>query len=269
MKYKYVVGVIATLCLSACVEIRDKEEEQEVLVYSASNITIDEPYVLVDGDLIPVRSLSQNVRHLYVDSQKPFEVHLDNLTFKPGGVIYTMGYNVSFNVGNMITQGGLITSFPEGHQAQGGADGVGGGRLELNIQHARGELKVIMVGESGANGLSGNAPDEALQAKPNPAMICNKGLPGYPGGNGTSGGSSGTLEISVEDDSNFELSVKVQSGRGGLPGKGGQGGNPFPYNGCFPQHIGMQGPDGAAGKEGALEPHCVKLGDRERICKYK
>ncbi|MGE5085793.1 MAG: hypothetical protein ACM3MG_05785 [Bacillota bacterium] len=269
-----------------CVRLKDNDENDQDLhgvikSYKTQNLTIDEPLYLVNGELVRRNDLAkvkERNNELPLGSQVEYELHFEHLNFKEGGVLYTMGQLVRIFVNDLDSRGGKIISLPDEAVAPIMAEGASGGSVYLQVQHARGDLGVFMVGGQGgqgikgATGLTGVSSNgvEMRFSRDGAEIFCARGGPGGRGSTGAKGGPSGTAEIVVYDDSNFDLRVSRQGGRGGNGGDGGDGGRAGgPGNLCldvYKEPRGDVGPRGAQGESGLVQNVCVQRGSGARQC---
>ena len=70
-------------------------------------------------------------------------------------VFQTNGYNVEITANELISDNGLIETFPDGAKANLNQAGRHGGEIKLNIGSASGTLKITMRGEHGGDGSKG------------------------------------------------------------------------------------------------------------------
>jgi len=170
------------------------------------------------------------------------------------GVITTQGFNLVVAAKEMISQNGLLRTFPLGAKALAGQQGLHGGNVKLDLESAKGNLKVHLRGQHGGDGQKGEdflivglpVPDVA-GAVGKPGV---KGKPGMPGGNG---GNSGRLQVTIKNSHQLNLLPLWEPGQGGSGGEGGTGQQPYP-----PADI-IRGPSGDRGVNG-------QQGQRDAIC---
>ncbi|MBI4404091.1 MAG: hypothetical protein HY537_08020 [Deltaproteobacteria bacterium] len=72
-----------------------------------------------------------------------------------GARIITMGENLVINVSEVISQNGIIESFPENQTAVPQGDGRAGGTIEIHARSGQGTLFIYGSGENGGDGLPG------------------------------------------------------------------------------------------------------------------
>ncbi len=194
----------------------------------------------------------------------------------------TNGFKVRIDADQIISEKGIIESFPENAQAPFDTDGRSAGELLINSKIARGELKIIMQGEHGGNGSKGKAIAQAgagsrgssgqwlceEKIKSIETVIqfrgycgCHKmGSQGGAGANGEkgnqglagkSGGDSGFAKINIVIGDELNLTTFSIPG---LAGKGGEGGDGQPGGAGGPgfgdRCSGENGPSGATGAMG-------------------
>jgi hypothetical protein len=138
------------------------------------------------------------------------------LNFKEGGVLYTMGQVVRIYVNDLDSRGGKIISVPDYVVAPLMAEGVSGGSIHLQALHARGVFSLLMVGGQGGQGIKGamglvgvgsNGVELRFSREKGGKVYCSRGGRGGVGSPGARGGSSGTAEVILIDDNNFELNL--------------------------------------------------------------
>lgn len=295
MKHKISKLLLISLLLAhlpACIEVKDQDDDANAFVQTiqGGDLVIEEPLYLIGGEF-----LRESEMRNYENSQNPasvtstYEYSFASLTLGPNGVLYTMGNKVSIRVQDLISRGGMIVSFPEGHRSSHG-DGLSGGSLKVWAHSAEGNLKITMRGENGRQGLPGDPPLESMKGPVGregaptagggsmlgivvgqPGFPGGKGQKGFPGKAGFAGGNSGTFELTVLEDHPIYLSVEIFAGKGGPGGFGGTGGaggdgglggkiggNKRLATG--PQGlIGDQGDNGSSGTSGLIETACVSM----------
>lgn len=278
--------LVAATILSGCVRLKDKDEGNQdpkvsLKSYEIQNLTIDEPMYLVNGELVRrndfVHAVERN-KELPLGSQSEYELHFEQLNFKEGGVLYTMGQVVRIYVNDLDSRAGKIISLPDDTVAPLMADGISGGSILLQVQHARGVLGLFMVGGQGGQGLKGATGADGVASngvefrysRGGVKVFCARGGRGEAGAPGARGGSSGTAEVILVDDNNFELSLNRQGGRGGTGGEGGDGGRASgPGGRCLDvanEPRGEIGSRGLQGESGLVQDICVTRGSGKRQC---
>ncbi|MBO9668172.1 MAG: hypothetical protein J7501_15325 [Bdellovibrio sp.] len=287
---KHLLSLILFLTLPACMKIKDKNEGEDrvpqVRILQVRNITIDEPYYLVNGELVRAKDFKQDDEQnlkAHLGDITEYVLNYDHLTLQEGGIIYTMGQIVRIVAKDLESRGGLITTFPDSIPAASNLEGASGGQLMVDIQHARGDLKILMSGQKGGQGLKGDLGTPGKVAigggigdlgpgfgggggGGSLATLCRKGQVGGVGKEGARGGPSGVAEILIRDDADFNLEVLRRGGLGGDSGEGGDGGEGSGVCKKNPSFRGPKGPLGERGPEGQLETVCVKKGEKPRQC---
>jgi hypothetical protein len=277
--------LVAATILSGCVRLKDKDEGQgpsgvSVKSYEIQNLTIDEPMYLVNGQILrgpEAAQIKEENQSREIGALTEYELHFDHLNFKEGGVLYTMGQVVRIFANDLDSREGKIISLPENTVAPLLAEGVSGGAIYLQVQHARGVLSVFMVGGKGGSGIKGAtglAGDgrfgvQSMLLGHNLFVHCQIGGPGGQGSPGARGGSSGIADIEISDSNNFDLKLSRQGGLGGTGGDGGDGGfAKGPEIGCArnPNVYGRQGARGPQGDNGIVQDVCVTRGTGKRQC---
>jgi hypothetical protein len=258
-----VVAGLSLLNLISCVEIRDKNDEQNVQVVEARNLTIDEAHFLVDGELVSFSSLKQKVpafSRAELGKRTLYKFNFDHLVIKDGAIIYTMGNDVEFNIKDLESDGGAIRTMTHPMVAANSTDGISGGSIRLNIEHARGDLFLGLIGESGGRGYQGGESDwkgDATNSR------CYQSNSGGQGGNGGRGGFAGQAEVVIQDDANFQFKYQMIPGVGG---EGGQGGGAIPYCLMIPGAVDTSGLKGSKGADGRVGEICITYGNGSRQC---
>ena len=151
--------------------------------------------------------------------------------------------------------------------------------MSLQIQHARGDLGLLMIGGKGGQGMKGamgavgvssNGLELRFSKEKGGNLYCAKGGPGGMGGPGARGGRSGNAEIVIVDDNNFDLVTDRQGGAGGSGGDGGDGGRAGGIgNYCLDvdkEPRGDVGPRGPQGETGPIQDICITKGSGNRQC---
>lgn len=282
-------GVLATL--SACIEVKDKDEEGNVVIQTieGGDLIVDEPLFLHEGQFLS-QDAFQQIR-AYAKPPQEYKIKLASLKMGPKGILYTMGNIVRLDIHYLDSMAGTIATFPEQAQAETG-DGRSGGSLIIEATNAQGVLSIKLVGEAGAQGVHGPPPNFSLKGATgakgkdggNACLSGNnmhgtnggdggKGKQGFFGGKGFAGGSSGTLSLTVKNSVNFKPEVDIRPGKGGaggFGGAGGEGGDPgpggkkpcvkdkyWPSGAKGPQ--GDRGPTGPSGSDGISETACFYI----------
>lgn len=270
-----IVLSLTVLAFSACVEIRDKNEEQKpVRVKSFSSVVIDEPHILVRGELVALRNFSGAFMPdpKAIADQTTYQLNFEHLMLKENGAIYTMGADLQMTVNELDALGGVISAFPV-ESTFSNTSGRAGGNFKLIVAKARGRLGIHWQGAKGGQGPKGAAPTEGMRGQYKelgiggdyPSYQCVKGEKGFPGYPGLQGGNSGKVFIEIADAQGLDLQTSISAGEGGEGGLGGEGGEP--HFQC--QEPGPMGERGPRGPEGQVQTLCVKLGDAETMCKSK
>jgi hypothetical protein len=245
----------SVLSLTACIEVRDKDEENKsqsmTPLVEDKGLVIDQEMYIYDGKILNADDLDKEIK--LNEFQKKLvsndvELSYQELTFTENGKLYTLGQNVRLHIGNLNTSNGQIVTFPENETAKAGQNGRSGGHLLLDLKSAKGALKIQMRGENGGRGPDAPPPDENLMGKRGrdiSSEIFNgrcakgpisedcgqggKGLKGYPGAPGGSGGNTGSLEVRLNDNSDFTQFIDRIPGHGAHGGSGGLGGIGGPH----------------------------------------
>lgn len=298
---KYVFLSFFVVGLSACVEVKDAEQGGEELeplsrpmveeVQKVESLTVDRPLFIYKGRILDAKEFAEEkMKPGFSEAPTESEFHFENIHMTPQGALYTLGGNVRIHVQKLSSEKSLISTFPQGSQAQPQKNGRDGGHLFLNVIQAMGSLRIEMRGEKGGVGKDGNAPDLSLKGAKgkvfigtqycdNPASVKieevkgQRGLKGYPGGVGASGGNSGTLEVRFQDSENLSIQIHRYPGQGGAGGKGGRGGEGGEAGRYSCQMFRLpQGPEGEPGdpgvdgKNGVAQTIC--RGEKQSITCY-
>jgi hypothetical protein len=142
----------------------------------------------------------------------------------------------------LISLGGGIASFPQGEAVFNNTHGLSGGRLELRVQKAFGDLSIWLRETNGGPQTfvpapKANAPaDSALnghcsnwrQESTCPGKKGHRGEDGTPGKRGYNGGDSGTINLTVIEPTEIKISINYSAGLGSAGGKGGRAGEGGP-----------------------------------------
>lgn len=199
------------------------------------------------------------IEDLVGSTQLMKKLHFRNLELKNGAKLFIADFKGKIKIENLQSEKGGLQTFPNSTRAVQG-DGRSVGDFHLQIQHGDGDLEINLFAESGANGLAGPQPDEALKGVPGaeglPAFFgeswmdscigsgtnmcftytyykCTKppqqgqdggeGKRGYQGLPGAHGGS--VKKITLENlSSSLKISIYKREGKKGLGGSGGEGG---------------------------------------------
>ncbi|WP_374077599.1 hypothetical protein [Bdellovibrio bacteriovorus] len=281
---KYGTLLTSVAVLVGCVEFKNDGEEEApqnpqpmVDVQPMGNLVVDRTLYVFEGKIVSEEDLEflkfKKEKEVETESKsktEDFEFQFDDLRFEDGGVLYTMGANVRIHAKTLSSANGKIATFPEEKKAETGKNGRDGGHIFLNVGLATGALRIEMRGEAGGDGHSANEPDDRLKGPPGVDRKkggCERGgivllpgegeqggqgLKGYPGHDGKRGGSTGTLELIVDDSAGFSHLIEKTPGQGGIGSRGGRGGagGDGGLSNCRVGKRGPQGPDGNWGDGG-------------------
>lgn len=295
MKHKISILILIFLQAGCAVELRDRNQEEEVSAPTATELKVDNEYTLP----VPLIMSEQVV------------LRYDRLILGKNAKLITQGLNVRFEVKELIAEDAEILTFKSDQYAPLGSNGRRGGNVEIVAENAIGNLRIVMQGEHGGMGFNGREPDESLRGPKgatgrsalwilnsigSPLYILarraengapgGQALPGYPGGNGFRGGDCGTALVKITNEQDFHLVFQRQPGSGGDGGPGGAGGpggfggdpgvetmphynGPPVHNYTVPGPMGAQGPQGpkgARGPSGNIEKVCMQIGSEELLC---
>ncbi len=215
-------------------------------------ILLEEVEVLPPLNIDVVEDL--NLAQKYALNQKTKLIYFESLNIGLQKRIYFENYSGKIQIQNLVSNSGFIQAYSANARAVNDVDGKDGGVLRIEIKHGSGDVTVFMKGENGGHGSPARAPDAGLKGATGPrgtlaefqiqvegygfGIHCTKpsgisgngfkGLRGYPGNTGKSGGHSGKATISNSDEL---LDVNLESqpgvfGTGSIGGGGGEGGDP-------------------------------------------
>ena len=225
------------------------KQDQEFLNEELSNEheIIQENITIISEDL-------ELKKHLIINSQK---VVLDMAKLK------TNEYNLAIIADEFLSKHSIIQNFPEGQKAKKRKEGKNGGNVSILTNKARGNLKLVLNGESGGFvskrrvltkeerqellGFNGTNGRDAIYKKfceiesflfltnrrcrfecvlkPTRGEDGGEGKRGLKGEAGRNGGDTGSFHLQAYDLSGFYLTeVKKTAGLGSAGGKGSFGG---------------------------------------------
>ena len=108
-------------------------------VRAEARITV--PYDLAPTSIADLAAARTGTYHrLFLSKDKP---------------ITTFGADIDLKVNYLISEAGVIQTFPKGHTADLGKDGRHAGTIRIRAQFASGDLTVIANGEDAGNGIDG------------------------------------------------------------------------------------------------------------------
>ncbi|MFV3407217.1 hypothetical protein ACNH6C_01340 [Bdellovibrio bacteriovorus] len=302
MKYGMNAILVAVLAVTGgCVEVRDKEDTDPVKpmvqVNKISRMVVDGEMYLFNGAFLTRPELELELRKApKIWPVEELEFHYKEVILKKNAVLYTMGHRVRLHIDRLESDGARIQTLSPEFKAGIGQAGRHGGHILLDVGTAKGSLRIQMLGQDGAVGKAGAAPDESMRGlagENGKFALCAKsgeyfelasgkdggrGRTGKSGSNGSPGGDSGTLEVVIQSGKEFQLDHYRNPGMGGAGGSGAKGG-PGGYGGkamgmvkgsdgtflpCSYKALdGNQGPEGHAGVNGqpgppgALQSICI------------
>ncbi len=275
-----VKGCALLLCygLIGCIEVRGPEKEEspgiqaEVQSVHLNRLVIDRPLYFWDGNFVEEEEWAQIQSQKLVASTMDHQVTFDDLEFKSQGILYTNGFNLIIRASRLISNAGIIATFPEGQKASVGQVGRSGGNLIFDLDEAHGDLNFVLRGEGGGDGKPGRKPDASLAGKDAYFVSGERktkwdfgyikqatpGLRGFSGGAGQQGGDTGALELHIRSYDGFKFFPTREPGLGGQGGVGGAGGLGGVNKAPFPKApAGPQGPKGENGERGHIQSICV------------
>ncbi|MFZ4403444.1 MAG: hypothetical protein ACOYOK_05020 [Pseudobdellovibrionaceae bacterium] len=296
------ISILFLLCLSACVRIKDIPSADADSVkppsspksidfvqnFDLEEVSLNESVYLFQGEFISPENFNQ-LSETEKSIQQKSVLNIKNLFLGPNAVVYFLNQDVELHIQNMISDNAQWTTYQEGQTAPQGVNGRHGGNLIMNIDNAKGVLKMVLRGENGGLAPAGPMPTADMTGTPgkngDPSeavvkqcagrnciseWICTKhptdgdpggqGKPGNTGFPGRNGGHSGTAMIKVQSGADFLVQALIQPGKfsqggRGPGGPGGQGGKPGAQSNMFACHEkvpkgGDDGPEGNLGAEG-------------------
>lgn len=248
MKYG-MIGTLATVLVltAGCVEVRDKEDaapvKPMVQVNKVSRMVVGGEMYLFNGAFLTRPELELELRKApKIWPVEELEFHYKEVILKKNAVLYTMGHRVRLHIDHLESDGARIQTLSPEFKAGVGQAGRHGGHILLDVGTAKGSLRIQMLGQDGGAGKAGAAPDESMRGAAGDGGVkagCStspkrveqasgkdggKGLRGRPGIQGSSGGDSGTLEVTIQTGKEFQLDYYRNAGQGGTGGSGGRGG---------------------------------------------
>jgi hypothetical protein len=116
------------------------------------------------------------------------------------------------------------------------------------------DLTIITDGGNGGNGRNGMLGISGRNASCNPLVVPENGGDGYPGGNGTDGGSPGNIHVMLSKKSDpLNIHYQMNGGSGGQGGAGGEGGyGGKGMNDCESNHYLYTYPNALNGRSGGF-----------------
>lgn len=209
-------------------------------------VKVPRDFVVRDGQNQFTENTKLNIQRLFLSSTP----------------LTTNGYDVEIVTNELISDKGIIQTFPEGAKAFASTDGASGGNIVIKAKSAAGQMKAYMRGQNGGDGLKGEAYSSRAadgappgagtvecscircplntfmklieQADTQPmACFCDStgsdggngagGAKGRQGGRAGNGGDTGTLKVEISDGSAFLIQTESKIGFAGNPGEGGDG----------------------------------------------
>lgn len=206
-------------------------------------------------------------------------------------VLNTQGRSLIIRAAALISENGVIQTFPAGQTANLGQPGRSGGKILIQVQKISGRLLVNLRGENGAKGVDGTAIlrvanaasiNKVFSSSKSRESVCEnggyepaeRGQRGNPGADGTRGGTSGSLEIVAVDATELNLDYRLEPGAGGAAGFGGAGQRGgAKARDCSNNEVGESGadgdwgPNGHPGIDGRAETVCVLIKGEAPNCR--
>jgi hypothetical protein len=182
--------------------------------------------------------------------------------FYESGYITTNGFTFILKAGQLLGNSGTIRSFGRGSKAGIGQAGRSGGNIRIFAKTASGQLKVEMRGQNGGDGAKGADCKDWSKCPQAPIEYKTNGLAGFPGGDGMSGGNSGTFQIKLTEAHQLLVLVTAEYGLGGAGGIGGAGTAKAPD---LNMQEGPPGKNGANGPSGVMERSYIEDLNGQRL----
>lgn len=136
------------------------------------------------------------------------KINCGRLFMRAQSVLQLKNFDIELNCDELISDSGIIETFPKGTTAPGrGASGRSGGKSKFSFRKASGILNVHLIGENGSYGRNGVSGDHRLS------------YGGCRGQNGGNGGGSGDVTILLKESSPIKIHGSVIPGTGGAPGQ--------------------------------------------------
>lgn len=190
------------------------------------------------------------------------KINCGRLFMRGQSVLQLKNFDIELNCDELISDSGIIETFPKGTSAGGrGVSGRSGGKSKFTFRKASGILNVHLFGENGSSGRNGVASKNILT------------YGGCRGQNGGNGGDSGDLTILLKESSPIKLYGSVIPGVGGAPGQmiaefgdkeaihvTTHGGMPF-YEPCI-----SGGGTGTPGSRGGVGRLCLEIESQPSTC---
>lgn len=254
-------------------------------------VKVPRDFVVREGQNQFTDNTKLNIQRLFLSSSTP---------------LTTNGFNIEIVTNELISDKGIIQTFPEGSKASYSTDGKNGGSIVIKAKSAAGQLKAFMRGQNGGDGLKGESYSSraADGAPPGPGtmecscvrcpyrtlmklievadaqpMACFCDTIGSDGGNGAAGakgrqggraghgGDSGSLKVEIADGSAFLIQTDSKIGFAGSPGEGGDGQPGGVALGSKTRCSGRVGSNGPGGPKGDVGDSGVD-GKTGPICIY-
>lgn len=176
------------------------------------------------------------------------------LFLKENSTLITQGQSLRIRLPALhASTGAKIITWPQGQVAQAQQAGRGGGFIELQAGTLEGNLEIVLRGERGGVGTSGQADpslngpagrngldheyrpaqinaygvlviDAVCLRPPTDGEVGGPGQAGRSGGVGHRGGSSGAAIVQVTNQTESRINYTFEPGEGGIGGAGGPGG---------------------------------------------
>lgn len=232
--------------------------------------------------------------------QESFFIRSHRVFLNENSEVITGGKDLLVDTNDLISQNGVLSTFPANQKAIVDQKGRGGGSIRIKAHRASGELHINMFGEYGGDGSDGKPYTQPAKRGKNAASLSEfdptvmippivflclrpldrggigeNGAEGRPGSPGRQGGNSGEFKIEVYESSpEFIVLVNKKTGIAGKPGKGGPGqpGGEGGLGDVAPEWCpqgrkgakgldGKNGADGISEGDGIIQDECISIGE--------
>ena len=180
------------------------------------------------------------------------KVEAERVFLSGNAVITTADKNLTIVAKELISEGGIIQSFPESAEASWERNGRAGGMITIMALKARGSLQVKLRGEGGGRGKNGCYTDPSRH-------------PGCAGTTGGNGGTAGSLNVNIGEGRDLNVSYENKEGVKGIAGVRGL----VPYGTPDAIHppCDRDTPNGGDGQPGGKGQVCLKMSsDQDYLC---
>lgn len=243
----------------------DSITEDQKFNYKFYLVKDSQQKLIKEIDVIPSQNLNlnsdYNLYQKYSLNEKVQLIYFRNLSIQSGVHLYVGDYKGQLIIEKIISENGIIQTFPDSLRAENSKNGRSVGGFQLVIQSGEGPLNIILNAENGGDGVPGKAPDAALKGadgqvgafatfksrthvdiqprggfslpmtyyscdtSPGPGQNGQNGLMGYPGADAGDGGDVKAIQL-TNHSNEIQLIKKFKVGKKGIGGRGGAGGQP-------------------------------------------